>query len=288
MTTAIPVAPADTRRHELAAFLRSRRERISPEQVGLPPTGRRRTPGLRREEVALLAAVGVTWYTWLEQGRAIQVSTQVLDSVARTLLLDRNERAHLFALAGVEDPVQVMDCPTITPAVRLVLDQLSPLPAAAINRRYDILAYNRTYTGIVGDLDAMPPEERNVLWLAFTDSYFASVLVDREEARASIVARFRAAMADHGSERAWTDLLKRLCQTSPEFEALWARHEVEGLGNGMKRFLIPGAGLLRFDYTNLWLGPNGGTRVVTYTPADDATRAHLESLGDSAESGGPE
>ncbi|MER5637338.1 helix-turn-helix transcriptional regulator [Kitasatospora sp. NPDC002227] len=278
-------ALADSRRHELASFLRSRRERISPEQVGLPPTGRRRTPGLRREEVALLAAVGVTWYTWLEQGRPIQVSAQVLDSVARTLLLDRNERAHLFALAGAEDPTPVYDCPTVTPAVRLLLEQINPMAAAVVNRRYDIVAYNRAYKMIVGDLDAMPFEERNVLWLAFTDSYFSSVLVDRDEARASIVARFRAGLADHGSERVWTELLDRLCQVSPEFEALWARHEVEGLGNGMKRFLIPGAGLLRFDYTNLWLGPNGGTRLITYTPADEETRAQME-LFDSGEADG--
>ncbi|WP_441246196.1 helix-turn-helix transcriptional regulator [Kitasatospora sp. McL0602] len=269
---------ADIRRHELAAFLRSRRERISPEQVGLPPTSRRRTPGLRREEVALLAAVGVTWYTWLEQGRAIQVSSQVLDSVARTLLLDRNERAHLFALAGAEDPTPVVDCPTVTPAVRLLLDQLEPMPALVLNSRYDILAHNRAYTRIAGDLEAMPFEDRNVLWLAFTDSYFSSVLVDREAAQEAIVARFRAAMAEHSAERVWTNLLQRLREASPDFEALWARHEVEGLGNGLKRFTIPGVGLLRFDYTNLWLGPNAHTRLVAYTPVDEETRSRLEQL----------
>ncbi|MDH6574839.1 hypothetical protein P3T29_000456 [Kitasatospora sp. MAP5-34] len=276
MTTSI--APADSRRHELAAFLRSRRERISPEQVGLPQTGRRRTPGLRREEVAQLAAVGVTWYTWLEQARDIQVSSQVLDSVARTLLLDRNERAHLFALAGSEDPAPVVDCLTITPAVRVLLEQLEPMPSAVLNSRYDILAHNRAYTRIVGDLDAMPFEDRNVMWLAFTDSYFSGLLVDRESARQAIVARFRAAMADHSSERVWTALLERLRSASPDFEAVWARHEVEGPGNGLKRFLVPDAGLLRFDYTNLWLGPRPNTRLVTYTPHDDETRVRWERL----------
>lgn len=279
MTTS--TATVTSRRQELAAFLRSRRERISPEQVGLPPTGRRRTPGLRREEVAQLASVGVTWYTWLEQARDIQVSSQVLDSVARTLLLDRNERAHLFALAGAEDPDPVVECPTVTPAVRMLLDQLEPMPAAVINSRYDILAYNRAYTRIVGDLDAMPFEDRNLMWLVFTDSYFASVLVDRETAREGVVARFRAAMADHSSERVWTALLERLRKTSPDFEAVWARHEVDRPGNGLKRFLVPGVGLLRFDYTNLWLGPRPNTRLVAYTPLDDETRLRLETLNSS-------
>ncbi|MDH6125264.1 helix-turn-helix transcriptional regulator [Kitasatospora sp. GP82] len=271
-------APVDSRRHELATFLRSRRERISPEQVGLPPTGRRRTPGLRREEVAHLAAVGVTWYTWLEQGRDIQVSAQVLDSVARTLQLDRNERAHLFVLAGSEDPTPIQDCPTITPSVRLVLEQLAPMPAVVLNSRYDILAYNRAYTWIAGDLDSMPFEDRNVLWLVFADSRFASVLVDIQAARESVVARFRAAMAEHSSEPAWKNLLQRLRRTFPDFEAVWDRHEVDGPGNGLKRFLLPEVGLLRFEYTNLWLGPRPRTRLVAYTPQDEESRARLERL----------
>lgn len=279
MTTT--TAPADSRRHELAAFLRSRRERISPEQLGLPLTGRRRTPGLRREEVAQLAAVGVTWYTWLEQGRDIQVSVQVLDSVARTLLLDPNERAHLFALAGSEDPTPVRECPTVTPAVRMLLDKIEPMPAAVLNSRYDILAYNRAYTRIVGDLDAIPFEDRNLLWLAFTDSYFAGVLVDRDAAREAVVARFRAAMADHSAEQVWTNLLERLRKASPDFEAAWARHEVQVPINGLKRFLLPGVGLLRFDYTNLWLGPRPSIRLVAYTPLDEETRQRLEQLAAS-------
>ncbi|MGK4583389.1 helix-turn-helix transcriptional regulator [Kitasatospora sp. HPMI-4] len=271
-------APTDSRRTELATFLRSRRERISPEQVGLPPTGRRRTPGLRREEVAQLAAVGVTWYTWLEQGRDIQVSAQVLDSVARTLQLDQSERAHLFVLAGSEDPSPVQDCPTITPSVRAVMEQLEPLPAVVLNSRYDILAHNHAYTWIAGDLDALPFEERNVLWQAFSDSRFASVLVDLAGARESVTARFRAAMAEHSSEPVWKNLLQRLRRTFPEFEKVWERHEVDGPSNGLKRFLLPEVGLVRFEYTNLWLGPRLGTRLVTYTPQDEETRSRLEQL----------
>lgn len=270
--------PADPRRQQLAAFLRSRRERITPEQVGLPPTGRRRTPGLRREEVAQIAAVGVTWYTWLEQGREIQVSVQVLDAVARALLLDPSERAHLFTLAGAEDPTPVRECPTVTPAVRMTLDRMAPYPAAVINSRYDVLAHNAQYTGIVGDLAALPPEDRNLMWLAFTPSRFHQVLVDHEEERDVMVARFRSGMGDHGAEPAWRALLCRLRKASPVFDAAWQRHDVLRPGNGLKRFLVPEVGLLRLDYTSLWLGPVQGPRMIVYTPKDEESAALLSRL----------
>ncbi|MQS12129.1 helix-turn-helix domain-containing protein [Streptomyces kaniharaensis] len=278
--TRAATTPADARRRDLAAFLRSRRERISPDQVGLPPTGRRRTPGLRREEVAQLAAVGVTWYTWLEQGRDIQVSAQVLDAVSRALLLDRSERAHLFTLAGADDPVPVVECPSVTPSVRLVLDRMAPYPAGVINARYDVLAYNAQYTGIVGDLAALPPEDRNLMWLAFTPSRFREVLVDYEGERDVMVARFRAGMADHSAEPAWKTLLARLRRASPDFEAAWQRHDVMRPGNGLKRFRVPGVGLLHCDYTNFWLGPSLGTRMITYTPRDERTRELMNLLPD--------
>ncbi|MGW4892069.1 helix-turn-helix transcriptional regulator [Kitasatospora sp. NPDC004240] len=271
-------ASADTRRHELAAFLRSRRERIAPEQVGLPPTGRRRTPGLRREEVAQLAAVGVTWYTWLEQGRDIQVSVQVLDAVARALQLDPAERAHLFVLAGADDPSPVVECLTVTPAIRLVLERMSPYPAAVVNARYDVLAHNPEYAHLVGDLDALPFEDRNLMWMAFTPSRFRDVLVDHETEREGMVARFRSGMADHSAEPAWKALLARLRRASPFFEEAWGRHDVAAPGNGVKRFLIPGVGLLHCDYTSFWLGPRPSTRLVAYTPRDEETRERMELL----------
>ncbi|MFF7988318.1 helix-turn-helix transcriptional regulator [Kitasatospora xanthocidica] len=273
-----PVGAGDARRHDLAAFLRSRRERIAPDQVGLPMTGRRRTPGLRREEVAQLAAVGVTWYTWLEQGRDIQVSTQVLDAVSRALLLDPSERAHLFTLAGADDPAPVRECPSVTPSVRLVLEQLAPYPALAVNTRYDVLAYNAQYTGIVGDLAALPPEDRNLMWMAFTPSRFREVLIDHRTERLGMVARFRSAMADHGSEPAWKALLARLLKASPDFAEVWQRHDVMRPSNGIKRFQVPGVGLLSCEYTNFWLSPRLGTRIITYTPLDEETRALMDRL----------
>lgn len=201
MTTVAP--DSDVRRHELAEFLRSRRERITPEQVGLPRGRRRRTPGLRREEVAQLSAVGVTWYTWLEQAREIQVSPQVLDALARALLLDASERTHLFALAGSLDPAPHAPCPSVTPALRAMLDQLGPIPACIQNSRYDILAYNSTYGRLLCDLDALPPEDRNCLWLAFTNADWRASMADVAEVNRTIVAKFRAAMAEHLAEPAW-------------------------------------------------------------------------------------
>src|SRR5690348_11620424 len=151
MTATTEPPPTDSlaiRRHELAAFLRSRRERITPEQVGLRPSRRRRTPGLRREEVAQLAGVGVTWYTWIEQGRDVNASAQVLDAIARTLLFDGQERAHLFTLAGATDTTIEADCSAIPSTTQLLLDRLEPYPALAVNGRYDILVYNRIWASL--------------------------------------------------------------------------------------------------------------------------------------------
>ncbi|GAA1216123.1 helix-turn-helix transcriptional regulator [Kitasatospora nipponensis] len=268
----------DVRRQELAAFLRSRRERLSPEQVGLPSTGRRRTPGLRREEVAQLAAVGVTWYTWLEQGRDIQVSGQVLEAVARALMLDPNERQHLYILAGAGHPEPTTECPMINPAVQLVLDQLAPLPACVLNSRYDLLAFNPMYCRMLGGLDALPFEERNLIWLIFNNPQFQARWVDLEGARTQVVARLRAAMADHVADPAWKALLTRLRNASPDFEEAWQRHEVGARENGSKGFLHPEVGVLRMDFTNLWLGPRPGARLVAYTPADEESRRKLELL----------
>ncbi|MFJ3765062.1 helix-turn-helix domain-containing protein [Streptomyces sp. NPDC090082] len=277
-----PEAPTeqDVRRHELAAFLRSRRERITPEQVGLPRGRRRRTPGLRREEVAHLSAVGVTWYTWLEQARDIQVSPQVLDALAGALLLDPTERSHLFALAGASDPHPETPCPVVTPTLRRLLDQLEPVPAAIQNSRYDFLAHNRTFGRLFCDLDALPREDRNSLWLAFTNEDFRASVTDLPEVTRALAGKLRAAMAEHLAEPAWKELVRRLEEASPEFREIWARHEVVAPGGRVKVIRNARVGLLRFEHTNLWLGPNAGTHLVTYVPVDDATQAGVARLLD--------
>ncbi|MEU9201292.1 helix-turn-helix transcriptional regulator [Streptomyces sp. NPDC048332] len=268
----------EIRRHELADFLRSRRERITPEQVGLPRGSRRRTPGLRREEVAQLSAVGVTWYTWLEQARDIQVSPQVLDALARALLLDRSERTHLFSLAGAVDPAPGTECPSITPALRALLRQLEPIPACVQNSRYDILAHNRTYGRMLCDMDAVPVADRNVMLLAFTNEEWRTSVMDVAAVTRLMTAKFRASMAGHLAEPSWKALLKRLEAASPEFRETWARHEVLGPGARSKIFRNAHVGLLRLETTDLWLGPSSGPRLVTYAPRDEETRERLERL----------
>jgi transcriptional regulator with XRE-family HTH domain len=270
-------ATADLRRNELAAFLRSRRERITPEQVGLPPGGRRRTPGLRREEVAQIAGVGVTWYTWLEQGRDIKASDQVLDAIATTLRLDPHERAHMFTLAGSPQPVTARECKAVTPSMQVILRQLEPLPAAVINARMDIIGYNRTYEWLFG-LDDIPFEDRNTMVLIFTHPRWRERLVDWSQSLTRIVAQFRASMAEHVADQQWKCLVRKLRAESPEFDSMWDQHEVRGMENATKRFLHPETGLLEFDYTNLWFGPRSETRLTSYTPSTEDTWAKIRAV----------
>jgi len=276
---ATPRVDADEiRRRELGAFLRSRRERITPDQVGLRHSRRRRTPGLRREEVAQLAGVGVTWYTWLEQGRDINASAQVLDAIARTLLFDPHERTHLYTLAGAADTTIADECQALPPSTRLLLDRLEPYPAIVVNGRYDILGFNRMWASGFPHVETIPFEDRNVLWLIFTDPHWRRVLPDWDDAASRMVAQFRAAMAEHVAEPAWKALVARLHRASPEFAEVWARHDVQAPESRVKKFRHPTAGLLSLDYTYLWLGQRLGTRIVTYTPADEETRRRLERV----------
>jgi hypothetical protein len=269
----------DPRRDELATFLRSRRERLTPEDVGLPTGRRRRTPGLRREEVAHLAAIGVTWYTWLEQARDIQVSAEVLDAIARTLRLDRSERKHLFGLAGSIDPTPANGYSPVSAAMRLMLAQLEPYPASLQNARFDVLAYNRGFGRLFCDLDAVPPEDRNMIWLAFTNEQMRASMTDLDHVLRVMTGKLRASMTDSLGDPAWKALLKRLQCTSAEFCDLWERHEVMTPSSAHKFYRHPEAGELRFIASNLWLEPNSASpHLVTYSPADEATNAKLPLL----------
>jgi transcription regulator MmyB-like protein/helix-turn-helix protein len=273
---------SDQRRDELAGFLRSRRERLTPEEVGLPRGRRRRTPGLRREEVSQLAAIGTTWYTWLEQGRDIQVSAEVLDAIARTLRLDQSEREHLFALAGAVDPSPAAAYTPVTDSLRVLLEQVLPLPACVQNGRYDLLAYNRSFSRLMCDLDSIAPEDRNVIWLGFMNEQWKSTLVELERTQRLMAAKFRATMAENLGDPAWKALLSRLQNASPEFCEYWDRHEVERPGNQVKLYRHPVHGLLQLSATSLWTEPSSNRpRLVTYTPLDEETREKLPFLAGS-------
>ncbi|MFF8984538.1 XRE family transcriptional regulator [Streptomyces globisporus] len=213
-----------------------------------------------------------------EQARDIQVSAQVLDALARALLLDPSERAHLFALAAAPDPAPGTECPTVTPALRTMLEQLDPIPACVQNSRYDVLAYNRTYARLLCDLDAVAPEDRNCLLLAFTHDDWRASIVDLPEVTRMMAAKFRASMAGHLAEPAWKALLHRLETRSPEFREVWGRHEVVDQRGRTKYIRNAQVGLLHVEHTNLWLGPSSGPRLVSYPPVDEETRSRLERL----------
>ncbi|MFK4087800.1 helix-turn-helix transcriptional regulator [Kribbella sp. NPDC020789] len=268
----------DERRKELGLFLRTRRERIRPEEVGFAPGLRRRTPGLRREEVALLAGVGVTWYTWLEQGRDINVSAQVLEAIAGTLRLDRLERNHLYTLAGLRVGPVAGDCAALAPSIQKTLDAVSPYPAVVLNERYDILAFNDAYCDVVLDLRQIPVEERNMLWLNFVSDEWHCTFLDGESIRLHMVAAYRAALANHLTEDAWQQLTQRLLARSPVFAKLWERYDVAAPSTRVKVLDHPEAGLLRVDPAILWTSPAAQFRMNVYTPADDETEAKLRAL----------
>jgi transcriptional regulator with XRE-family HTH domain len=257
------------RRTELAAFLRSRRERISPEDVGLPVGTRRRTAGLRREELALLAGVGVTWYTWLEQGRPINASVQVLDSLARTLRLDATERGHLFRLAdvpGAAGPADCVECP-LPPEVQRILDAI-PYPASVVTERFDLIAWNGVYAALFPRLTEAPPSERNTLLSCLVGPACCSPVPEQDKYSAALVAQLRVAYGRHVGDPAWTHFIRRLEALSPTFAATWAAHDVAQPASHTKRFRHPTLGLLTTKSTSFAVTAVSGARMVVYTPDD--------------------
>lgn len=265
-------------RTELAAFLRSRREATDPVAVGLQPGSRRRTPGLRREELAQLSGVSVTWYTWLEQARDITVSRQVLDSLARVLALDPPERVHLFTLAGLAPPAEGAGPPLAHDTLRRLVHALQPNPAYVVTAWWDILAYNDTYAGLVGGLDQRPPAERNSLWLTFTDDWVQRLSVDWLPEARLLVGQLRAHIAQYPRDPRGRELLSALEAASPQFNQLWQEHVVRRFQPSRKRFRHPTAGRLDLDYVKLATADSGAQNLVVYMPADKDSAAKLPGL----------
>ena len=204
----------------------------------------------------------------------------MLDAIARTLLLDPHERAHLFTLAGTPIVATGPDVMPVSDQVRQLMDKIDPYPACVTNGRYDLLAYNNAYQVLIGDLDSLPFDQRNTMWLAFTSPTMQDSLADCKKAMQRMVAQYRSAMADHVGEPAWKCLVKRLHDASPEFTELWERHDIAAPANLTKRYEHPQLGSVQFSYTNLWLSQRLGVRMVTYTPDDADTEAALLSIGD--------
>jgi transcriptional regulator with XRE-family HTH domain len=252
------------RRHELSDFLRTRRAKIVPSDVGLADGARRRTPGLRREEVALLANIGATWYTRLEQGLPINVSADVLASISRALRLTSEERRHLYLLAGLPLTVAAHQDERVSELVLRVLEALEPSPAYVRGRRWDVLAYNRNADALA-DFSSQTGLRRNIVWRLFRDEKSQCRYGDLQCIMRRCVANFRTVAAKYPNDPAFPELIDDLRANSPEFKQLWAEHDVLGSTEGLKHFLHPELGEFILDYTGFEIPDAGDMRMVVMT-----------------------
>lgn len=266
-------------RRELTNFLKTRRARLSPTDFGLPSAARRRTIGLRREDVAALAGVGLTWYTSFEQGKDIQVSTSFLENLARALRFTAAERAHLFALAQRRLPPLLQlgsQCET-NERPQPILDAIE-CPAYARNSRFDVIAWNAANTRMFGDFSSIASEERNVIWLMFARSYHRRNMPDWEMDARSLVAKFRVNFGQATHPENFSALISKLEIVSPEFARLWAQHDVSDLGEGVTRFMSPRHGELRFQHYTMAPEFLPDLRIIIYVPE---ARSTTEALADA-------
>jgi transcriptional regulator with XRE-family HTH domain len=274
----------EARRRQSGAFLRSRRERLMPSDVGLPDGFRRRTPGLRREEVALLAGVGATWYTWLEQGRDVQPSAEVLSALADALRLDAAERRHLYILNDrpPPEPKPVGPERVEQPLLRM-LDSLTGQPAYVLGRRWDVLAWNRAAELLFGDYGKLEGDQRNIMHILFANKAHRKLLVDWNEVASTALAMFRADSARYAGDTDFERLIKNLMSVSGEFRELWSRQDVLRSLSSHKRIKHPLAGRMTFEYTSFEVTGQTDMKLVVYTPLDsDCTVEKLGALLDGS------
>ena len=274
----MPSSEIEARRRQSGEFLRSRRARLNPSDVGLPHGFRRRTPGLRREEVALLAGVGSTWYTWLEQGRDVRPSIEVLSALADALRLDTSERRHLFVLNDRPPPEPRSSGPErVAEPVLRMLESLTHQPAYVLGRRWDVLAWNRAAELLFGDYGKLEGDERNIMHIVFANKAHRKLLIDWHEVASIVLAMFRADSARYAGDSEFERLITGLKRVSPEFRELWTRQDVLRSLSSHKRIRHPVAGRMTFEYTSLLVTGHADMKLVVYTPlAKDNT---IEKLG---------
>jgi len=263
-----------TRRDELAAFLRARRDALTPIEVGLPMGRSRRTKGLRREEIAMLAGVSVTWYTWLEQGRPINASVDVLAALARALRLDDAERQHLLALA-TRAPLEPIENVEHAPdALVRLITSMEPAPAYVLGPRWDFLAWNRAQSLLYPPIDRLSEKERNLLWVVFAEPNARRLLTDWPDQARRIMAEFRSGTAAVRNDPLFVDLIDRLMVASPEFAEWWPQLDVAQFQTRLRRYAHPRAGNLVFEYQQLTPSEWPGLRVVCQlpVPGDDSAQ----------------
>lgn len=264
---------------ELGAFLRTRRERLDPSDFGLPLRRRsRRTPGLRREEVADLAGVSTDYIVRLEQGRGLRPSPEVLDALAQALRLAPDERMYLFDLARQRPPDDGKPATTASPELARLVADLAPLPAMVLNHRYDILAWNREMSRLLLDFDALPPRHRNSMWLCLLYPGMGDFYADRERTVREGIAGLRAAWAAHPDDRVLADLIDEFRRGSAEFAELWERRDVRVQGRGRKTMHHPRVGAVTVAYEALMPLQDPDQRLIIYRAADESSQAALDRL----------
>ena len=262
--------PSAEQRRELGAFLSSRRGRLQPAEFGLPD-GPRRTPGLRREEVAVLAGVSVSWYTWLEQGRDIQPSADALRRISRVLKLDTVESAHLFALSSRELS-QVATGSGVTEGLERLVRSIN-VPAYVRNTRLDNLAWNDAIADLFVDYGSLEPHERNTLRLLFLYKPYRTLILDWEQMTRGMISAFRAARAQAPDKAPFDSLIDELTELSPEFSDWWQDTEVKGFDEGDKRLRHPAGGHIEFTYVALTPTGRPDLSLVTYIPRHSASES---------------
>lgn len=270
------------RLQELGDFLRTRRARLTPEDVELPRGSRRKVPGLRRAEVAEMVGISVDWYTWLEQGRPITPSTQVLERLVQALRLDANERSHLFLLAHQQPPPTLVPDPeVVSPALQHFLDHFGSRPAFVSGRRWDILAWNDAGCAVFGDFRLRTARERNTIWGIFTNPLARQFVVDWEDDARRLLAQFRSSCGRHPEDAQLTALIHDLLRCSPEFRAWWPDHEVLGPVEGRKTLNHPQVGYLLFERLTFQVLDMPDFKITVYTPVEEAdTSRKLKQLLD--------
>ena len=263
----------------LATYLKDRRAKLDPAAFGFPPE-RRRTSGLRREEVAQRANISPTWYTWLEQGRGGAPSADVLDRIARALMLTDIEREHLFLLGlGRPPEVRYRKNDDVTPRLQRVLDKLDPSPALIRTATWDVIGWNRAATVMLGDYGALPPHQRNVLRTIFLDPRARALQYDWESVARHVVGAFRAEAARAGAAAAVEPLVDELCRISPEFRTMWRDNDVRGAhGEAIKHIRHPTLGPLAFEYSVFAVDGRTDLSMVVYNPATPEDADKIRSM----------
>jgi len=252
---------------ELGDFLKTRRAKILPSQVGLPKGTPRRTPGLRREEVASLSGIGLTWYTWIEQGRPIQVSTQVLESLARNLMLDKQETIHLYTLAGQAPPTSFPSYnESVNPMLQHVLDSLEFSPSMIMDARWNVIAWNKAASKLSLDYSKIDIYKRNLLRIMFTNEELKKTFTDWSSVAQGMVARFRTVYSKFIDDPWIEELVNELKSESKEFDLWWSMHNVRTADNRFKTIIHPVLGKLDFEETSYMVADNTSLIMNVFTP----------------------